>query len=257
MQIRKKVAMLAVLGMFLVYPHISLAYGCYSQGTYYTEGYYQSSYYSQGYYQSTYYTQGSYQTTITVPTTVVGTFSVTSNISKLGGSFVIDHPLDPTNKLLYHSFVESPDVKNVYDGIVVLDQSGEAIVPLPSYFEALNKDFRYQIKPVGASMPDLYIKNGVQNNQFVIGGGKPGGHVSWQVTGTRHDAYILANPIIVETQKGPTALVPKGEYLFPAGYTNSAPIVWGSVFNTLSVIVILCVLLWLLRKGISAFRSRS
>jgi len=43
-----------------------------------------------------------------------------------GGSFKIDHPLDPANKFLYHSFVESPDMKNVYDGVVTLDAKGEA-----------------------------------------------------------------------------------------------------------------------------------
>ena len=41
-------------------------------------------------------------------------------------SFKIDHPLDPANKYLYHSFVESPDMKNIYDGVVVVDSNGEA-----------------------------------------------------------------------------------------------------------------------------------
>ena len=39
-------------------------------------------------------------------------------LEKPGGSFKIDHPLDPANKYLYHSFVESPDMKNIYDGVV-------------------------------------------------------------------------------------------------------------------------------------------
>jgi len=76
--------------------------------------------------------------------TVSGNVVVTGTISKGSGSFVIDHPLDPENKLLYHSFVESPDVKNIYDGVITLDVNGEATVVLPSYFEALNTDFRYQ-----------------------------------------------------------------------------------------------------------------
>jgi hypothetical protein len=46
-------------------------------------------------------------------------------LSKPGGSFKVDHPLDPANKYLSHSFVESPDMKNVYDGVVVLDDNGE------------------------------------------------------------------------------------------------------------------------------------
>jgi hypothetical protein len=38
-----------------------------------------------------------------------GNLQVNGNVSKGGGSFRIDHPLDPENKYLYHSFVESPD----------------------------------------------------------------------------------------------------------------------------------------------------
>jgi len=40
----------------------------------------------------------------------VGDVEVTGSLSKGGGSFKIDHPLDPENKYLYHSFVESPDM---------------------------------------------------------------------------------------------------------------------------------------------------
>ena len=141
--------------------------------------------------------------------------SVTGTLAKGSGTFVIDHPLDPENKLLYHSFVESPDVKNIYDGIAVLDERGEVIVELPSYFEALNKDFRYQVKPVNEPAPNLHIKEEVQNNQFTIAGGPPGARVSWQVTGIRHDPYIEANPIIPEVEKGLDEIVTKGEYIFP------------------------------------------
>jgi hypothetical protein len=69
----------------------------------------------------------------------------------------IDHPLDPANKYLSHSFVESPDMKNVYDGVVVLDYNGEAVIDLPDWFAALNKDFRYQLTAIGAPGPNLYI----------------------------------------------------------------------------------------------------
>ncbi|MCA9325474.1 hypothetical protein KDA23_05435, partial [Candidatus Saccharibacteria bacterium] len=79
---------------------------------------------------------------------VTGGASVTGTLSKSSGTFVIDHPLDPANKLLFHSFVESPDVKNMYDGIVTTDSSGEALVTLPDYFESLNRDYRYQVNGV-------------------------------------------------------------------------------------------------------------
>ncbi len=60
-------------------------------------------------------------------------------------------------KYLAHSFVESPDMKNVYDGNVVLDAVGQAVVELPDYFDALNRDFRYQLTAIGAPGPNLYI----------------------------------------------------------------------------------------------------
>lgn len=139
---------------------------------------------------------------------------VSGALSKGAGTFVIDHPLDPKNKLLYHSFVESPDVKNIYDGIATLDERGEAIITLPDYFEALNRDFRYQFFPHGQAMPDLYVKEGVKNNRFVIAGGVPDGEISWQVSGTRHDPYIRAHPIVTEVPKGPNEAADHGECLF-------------------------------------------
>jgi len=38
---------------------------------------------------------------------------------------------------------------NVYSGPVTTDGNGEAHVSLPSYFEALNEDFRYQLTVMG------------------------------------------------------------------------------------------------------------
>jgi hypothetical protein len=141
-------------------------------------------------------------------------------ISKGAGTFAIDHPLDPENKILYHSFVESPDVKNIYDGVVTLDTNGEAVVQLPDYYEALNKDYRYQYSAFGQPAPGLYIKERIKDNKFTIAGGPPKAKVSWQVTGIRHDPYILKYPIITEVDKGPEALVDVGEFLFE-GYASS------------------------------------
>jgi hypothetical protein len=152
--------------------------------------------------------------TITGDVTISGDLDVTGALSKGFGSFMIDHPLDPKNKLLFHSFVESPDVKNVYTGVAVLNENGEVTVQLPKYFEALNKDFRYQFFPKEGAMPNLYIGQRIQNNQFTISGGIPSGKVSWQVTGIRQDPYILENPIITEVEKGSSTPVGKGECLF-------------------------------------------
>jgi hypothetical protein len=141
-----------------------------------------------------------------------GRVHVTGILSKGGGAFKIDHPLDSANQYLYHSFVESPDMKNIYDGVAVLDAQGEAEVQMPAWFEALNRDFRYQLTAVGAAMPTLYVAQEVQGNAFRIAGGAPGMKVSWQVTGIRQDAWANAHRIPVEEAK------PAGErglYLHP------------------------------------------
>jgi hypothetical protein len=145
----------------------------------------------------------------------VGDVSITGSLSKSAGSFKIDHPLDPENKYLQHSFVESPDMMNVYNGNVTLDENGQAVVELPAYFEALNGDFRYQLTPIGAPGPNLHIAEKIYDNRFKIAGGKSGMEVSWQVTGVRYDPYAVANPIQVEEDKPAEE---RGYYLHPDAY---------------------------------------
>ena len=141
-----------------------------------------------------------------------GNVSVYGTLSKGAGSFKIDHPLDPENKYLYHSFVESPDMMNIYNGNVVLDDRGEAVVQLPDWFEALNQDFRYQVTCLHGYAP-VYIDEEIDGNQFKIAGGKPGLKVSWQVTGVRHDAFANAHRIRVEEDKPAGE---RGTLLYPA-----------------------------------------
>ena len=143
-----------------------------------------------------------------------GNVNITGTLSKGGGSFKIDHPLDPENKYLQHSFIESPDMMNVYNGNVVLDKGGEASILLPKYFEALNCDFRYQLTCIGGFAP-VYIAEEISNNQFRIAGGKEGMKVSWQITGIRQDAYAQAHRIAVEEDKPVEA---RGYYLHPELY---------------------------------------
>ena len=142
----------------------------------------------------------------------VGNLSVTGNLTKGSGSFKIDHPLDPANKYLEHSFVESPDMMNIYNGVVVLDSKGEASVNLPEYFQALNSDFRYQLTAIGAPGPNLYVAEEISGNHFKVAGGKPRAKVSWQVTGVRQDAYAKAHRIKVEEDKPAQE---RGHYLHP------------------------------------------
>jgi hypothetical protein len=153
-------------------------------------------------------------------------------------AFMIDHPLDPANKYLYHSSVESPDMKNVYDGVVVLDNEGEAEIELPDRFGALNKDFRYQLTSIGSPGPNLHIAEEISdgvtnysnnsssrsnknrnNSHFKVAGGTSGMKVSWQVTGIRQDPYAKAHPIQVEADKPDKG---RGYYIYPEVYGQPA-----------------------------------
>jgi hypothetical protein len=141
-----------------------------------------------------------------------GPVYVSGFLTKVGGGFKIDHPLDPANKYLVHSFVESPEMLNVYSGTATLDAAGKATVSLPSYFEAENADVRYQLTAIGAAMPDLHVASGVKKNKFRIAGGSAGQKVSWQVSGVRQDAWAKANPLEVEPAK---AAADRGRFLQP------------------------------------------
>ena len=144
-----------------------------------------------------------------------GNLSVAGAITAGVKDFKIDHPLDPTNKYLYHSSVESSEMMNIYTGNAILDNSGEAMVSLPKWFEALNADFRYQLTSIGAAAPNLHVAQEIANHRFSIAGGAPGMKVSWQVTGVRHDAYAKAHPLAVEVRKSDTE---RGHYLHPDAY---------------------------------------
>jgi len=146
-----------------------------------------------------------------------GDVDISGTLSKSGGAFKIDHPQDPANKYLVHSFVESPDMMNIYNGNVVTDASGLAVVELPSYFDALNIDFRYQLTVIG-EFAQAIIKDEISGNQFSIQTDKPSVKVSWQVTGVRNDAWAQANRIMTEVNK---LSHEKGLYIHPELYGKS------------------------------------
>ena len=141
---------------------------------------------------------------------VTGDFSVNSG----NKNFILDHPLDPANKILAHNAVESPDHVTYYDGTVQLDANGKAVVNLPSYFEALNTDFNYQLTCVGA-FAQVYVAKEIHNNQFTIAGGQAGMKVSWQVSARRDDPWAHDHPYQAEKEKKPEV---KGKYYYPEGY---------------------------------------
>jgi hypothetical protein len=145
---------------------------------------------------------------------IYGDLNVTGSVAKGGGTFKIDHPLDPTNKYLYHSFVESPDMLNIYNGNITTDATGTAVVTLPRYFSALNKDYKYQVSAL-KSFSDVMILEEIKGNSFKIKSELPNTEISWQVTGVRQDAYANKNRVIPEVEKEPSK---KGTLLHPDAY---------------------------------------
>lgn len=160
-----------------------------------------------------------------------GSIEVRGSVLKTGGGFKIDHPINPEKMYLSHSFVESADMKNMYDGVVALDNNGDAEIELPNWFTTLNKDFRYQLTAIGSPAPNLYIakpisdtnrnpNNSTKNKQssnstFKIAGGATGMKVCWQVTGIRKDPWANAHRIKVEEDKPSKQ---RGLYLYPELY---------------------------------------
>lgn len=147
-----------------------------------------------------------------------GNVQITGSISKGSGTFKIDHPLDPANKYLYHSFVESPDMMNIYNGNITTDAQGFATVTMPNYFDALNKEFRYQLTSIG-TFAQAIVKEEMNGNTFIIQTSQPNVKVSWQVTGVRNDKYANAHRVVPEVAKEEEN---KGKYLHPLEWGKSA-----------------------------------
>jgi hypothetical protein len=132
-------------------------------------------------------------------------------------AFTMDHPLDPTNKTLMHAAIESNEVLNSYSGTVTTDASGKVTVSLPDYFEAINKDFRYQLTVMGTFAQAIVSKE-VSNNKFEIATNQPNVKVSWEVKGVRNDAHMRKFPFVAVEEKSATQ---KGQYIDPAAYSQT------------------------------------
>lgn len=116
--------------------------------------------------------------------------SVTGALSKGSGTFLIDHPLDPANKDLYHAFVEAPRYDLIYRGNATLvDGAAEVNIDLhsnmtPGTFEALTQN------------PTVFV-TGVDGLTYALSGatltitGAADVNVSWLVIAERADAFIM------------------------------------------------------------------
>ena len=152
-----------------------------------------------------------------------GAYGVFSN-GNLGATgtktFLIDHPEAPEDKFLRHFSTESNEVLNVYRGNIEIDANGEAVIELPSYYDAINTNPSYHLTPIGG-FAQLYVKEEIKDGKFVIAGGTPGLKVSWAVYSERNDAYLQTYPeqreVEVEKREGQ-----KGKYLMPELHGGSA-----------------------------------
>jgi hypothetical protein len=143
---------------------------------------------------------------------------VNGDFTALGAKlFTMDYPLDPANKTLAHAAIESNEVMNLYSGNITTDASGKATVSLPEYFEAINKDFRYQLTVLGGTFAQAIISKEISNNKFEIATNQPNVKVSWEVKGVRNDARMKMNPFTAVQDK-PAAQ--KGKYLDPKSHNQ-------------------------------------
>lgn len=147
-----------------------------------------------------------------------GDVNVTGTLSKGGGGFRIDHPIDPANKYLSHSFVESPEMLNVYRGTITTDADGKATVELPAYVHVLNADVSYHLTVVG-DVGTASVTEPLQDNRFGLQTDRPGAAVCWLLFGVRQDRWARAHRIQVEEDKPDEA---RDRYLHPHLFEEGA-----------------------------------
>jgi hypothetical protein len=147
-----------------------------------------------------------------------GDVNITGSLSKGGGSFLIDHPLDPENKTLRHNFVESPENLCMYRGHAKLDDRGTAVITMPDYFIALTKENEATVTltPIGERPFLVSYQWQGDYSAFRIFGEKQR-EVSYTVLADRDDPVIhqLYKPVVEEKGNGNFE---KGKLLYPRAY---------------------------------------
>jgi len=128
---------------------------------------------------------------------VSGALGITGALTKGSGTFLIDHPLDPTNKDLYHGFVEAPRYDLIYRGEVTLEHgSAEVDIDIasnmtPGTFDALTQNQKVtslqnqtgfdRVKPLTiANGKFTIISESNTSNDTIV----------WVVMGERKDVFI-------------------------------------------------------------------
>lgn len=142
-------------------------------------------------------------------------------VSKGGGTFLIDHPLDPANRNLLHSFVEGPRADLIYRGHVQLS-NGQAVVDIdtasgmtPGTFAALTKHTDAQVFLQNEGPGWSAVRGALVGGTLTIEAERNNSNdrVAWLVIAERNDAFYLASDLtdaqgrfVVEVDKeAPTA----------------------------------------------------
>lgn len=136
---------------------------------------------------------------------VTGNITYDGNLNQATPSITMEHPLDPENSNLIHAGVHSSEMKNIYDGRTITNSGGEAVINLPDWFEAINKDFRYQLTVIG-EFAQAIVSEEIDNGKFSIKTNKPNVKVSWQITGIRNDSFAKTNEFKIEREKNDTSI---------------------------------------------------
>jgi len=148
-----------------------------------------------------------------------GDINATGDVAGGTKSFLIDNPENPENEVLRHTSVESDEAMVVYRGKVKLNEQGEAVVDLPSYFKSLTKENEatVQITCIGRPFPIGYEWNSGFTSFTAYG--DAGEEVSWMVMADRDDPYIRKNRKPVITPKdGNDKGYKDGYYIHPDAY---------------------------------------
>lgn len=127
-----------------------------------------------------------------------GNLHINGNLSKGGGTFHIDHPLDPANKDLYHGFVEAPRYDLIYRGMVQL-KNGRATVNIDAAssmtdgtFDALTQNPQVFLQnDSGFATVKGKVKKGTLSIECADA--KSNDTIGWLVIAERADAYVKNN----------------------------------------------------------------
>jgi hypothetical protein len=148
-----------------------------------------------------------------------GDVNVTGDIHKSNCYFLIDHPLDPENKLLRHTCVESPEGLLIYRGTATLGTDGESVVELPSYFGALTDERNASVHLTPHGKPFLTGFEWQPGHRAFTVYGSPERTVSWMVLAGRDDPVARQHMRPVEEEKGTNgSLCDRGKLLYPTEY---------------------------------------